>query len=252
MKNIKKKNIVITGSSSGIGYYIAKSFSDLGSNVIINGKDKSKLINSCNTLGSNSSYVQSDLSTEKGIFNFSNNVLEKFNNKIDVLVCNLGSGKPSNDRKTYKSWLDSFNINFFSAVSVIENFKKALKKRKGNIICISSICGVETINGAPIPYSVAKNALNFYVKLYSRELSKINIRINVIAPGNILFDKSSWSQKLKKNKKKVENTLKERVPQNRFGSPSDISELAIYLSSSKANFITGSVFIADGGQTVSI
>ena len=175
--------------------------------------------------------MQSDLTNERGILSFSNKVLNKFDNKIDILVCNLGSGKPSNKKNTYKYWLDSFNINFFNSILLIEFLKKAIKNKRGNIICISSICGIETIHGAPIPYSVAKNSLNFYVKLKSRELSKESIRINAIAPGNILFDQSNWSRKLKKNKKNVYEMIKKNVPQGRFGSTKDISDLVLYLSS---------------------
>ena len=65
MADYSNKNIVITGSSSGIGYSIAKNFSDLGGNVIINGTNKTKLINSCKKLNSNSNYVQSDLTNER-------------------------------------------------------------------------------------------------------------------------------------------------------------------------------------------
>ena len=60
-----------------------------------------------------------------------------------------------------------FNDNFFSAVNIIEQSKKYLAKTKGSIICISSICGIETIKNAPVEYSVAKSALNSYVKLIS-------------------------------------------------------------------------------------
>jgi len=125
------------------------------------------------------------------------------------------------------------------------------EKSKGKIICISSICGNEIIKGAPITYSTAKAALNFYAKSLSHYLPK-DISINLISPGNILFKNSVWDKKIKVNKKLVNKILKEKVPLNKFGSLSDIVNLTCYLISDKSHFITGSNFIIDGGQTLKL
>tara|TARA_Y100000589_G_C26773856_1_gene474942 strand:- start:237 stop:614 length:378 start_codon:yes stop_codon:yes gene_type:complete len=123
-----------------------------------------------------------------------------------------------------------------------------MKRDSGSIICISSICGLEVINGAPITYSVAKAALNAYVKGISRPLGKDGIRINAIAPGNILFEGSTWQHKLDDNPEIVEKMLKNNVTLNTFGRPIDIANLVLYLSSPISNFVTGSIFTLDGGQ----
>ena len=117
---------------------------------------------------------------------------------LDILICNAGSGNSVEPGKeNLDEWLRVFNINFFSATNVIEIFEPFLKKSKGNIICISSTCGCEVIPNAPITYSVAKAALNSYVKSISRPLAENNININAIAPGNIIFEGSVWERKLK-------------------------------------------------------
>jgi 3-oxoacyl-[acyl-carrier protein] reductase len=80
---------------------------------------------------------------------------------------------------------------------------KYFKKNVSKIICISSICGVEYVEWcSTIGYSIAKSALNFYIKLISKELAKKNITINGIVPGNIIFEGSTWELKIKKNPKK--------------------------------------------------
>lgn len=252
MYDFNNKNIVITGSSSGIGYSIAKKFSDMGSSIIINGKNKKKLVDAKKNLNSKSDFIQANLLNKNEIDLFTKKVLKKFNNKVDILVCNLGSGKIQNDKNIKKNLFHSFNINFFNSVLIIDALKKTLKSRKGNILCMSSICGIETIEGAPIFYSVAKNALNFYVKTYSRVLAKDSIRINAIAPGNILFNGSTWDTKLKNDKRRTKKIISDRVPLNKFGTTNDIAELAIYLCSDKSSFVTGSIFTVDGGQTVSV
>ena len=100
------------------------------------------------------------------------------------MLCNLGS---SNYKKNNLNFEYAFKYNFFSTTKLIKNSEKILKKNNSKIICISSICGVESIEGAPLGYSIAKSALNFYINLASREFAKDGITINVIVPGNILL-----------------------------------------------------------------
>ena len=108
---------------------------------------------------------------------------------------------------------------------------------------------METIPSAPITYSVAKSALNSYVKAMSFPLAKKGIRINAIAPGNVNFKGSVWSKKIKKNPRKVKKMLVDNVPLEKFGSIEDVSNAVIWLSSKKSNFMSGTVIISDGGQT---
>ena len=100
-----------------------------------------------------------------------------------------------------------------------------LRKNKGNCLFISSICGLAALN-APIPYSVAKSAINYSVKNLANMLGKDGIRINAISPGNILHKGSVWEKKLLKMKSK--KMIKNNVPLNKFGSPKDISSMTIF------------------------
>ena len=100
-------------------------------------------------------------------------------NGLDILVCNVGSGKSVKPGlENYQDWQSSFKKNFFSATNIIEASKKYLVKSRGNIICISSICGLEFIPGAPATYSTAKSALNTYIKSMSYFFGKYGVRIN--------------------------------------------------------------------------
>ena len=170
---------------------------------------------------------------------------------LDVLICNIGESQSClPNQEYYKEWQKMFSQNFFSATNAIESAKKNLIKSKGSIICISSVCGNEYIKGAPITYSTAKAALNFYVKSLSHYLSYLGVKINAISPGNILFSGSVWDKKMKKNKNKTKSLIKQNVPLNKFGSTEDVTELVSYLVSNKSKFITGSNFVVDGGQTI--
>ena len=162
------------------------------------------------------------------------------------MICNLGS---SNFKKNNKNFKNAFKYNFFSTTSLVEKSKTILKKSESKIICISSICGLESIEGAPIGYSIAKSALNAYIKLISKDLAKDKIVINGIVPGNIYFRGSTWDKKMQDNPKKTKKYIKDNVPINKFGSIEDIFEICQMLSENKSKFITGSLFKLDGSQT---
>ena len=167
--------------------------------------------------------------------------------KLDVVICNAGESKScSPGKENFMDWEKMFKQNFFSASNIIENTKKHLIKSSGKIICISSICGNEIIKGAPITYSTAKAALNFYVKSLSHYLPK-NVSINIISPGNILFKNSLWERKMKLNKNMVKN-VKRKVPLKKLGSLNVVSLTCFDFRKFKFYFRIN--FIVDGGQTL--
>ena len=92
-----------------------------------------------------------------------------------------------------------------------------------------------------------KAALNFYIKSISRPLSEDGIRINGISPGNILFEGSTWEEKIKNNPQIAELTL-QKVPLRKFGEAKDVSNMCLWLASEFSSFCTGSIFVVDGGQ----
>ena len=98
-------------------------------------------------------------------------------------------------------------------------------------------------------YSVAKSALNTYVKSISVPLALKRIRINSVAPGNINFEGSVWSKKMTQDLDSVKAMLKNNVPLEKLGSPDDVAHAVLWLASDIANFVTGTIVTIDGGQT---
>ena len=158
-------------------------------------------------------------------------------------------------KKTYKvnetitDWNFALNNNFFSFTNLLETYLRIYKKKTTKIIVISSIAS-KKITKAPITYSVAKSALNFYAQIKAKELAKFNIKINTLLPGNILMKNNNWSKKFKKNPVNVKKYIKDNVPLNKFCSPQQIADICDYLFSSSGDNITGSEFIIDGGETL--
>jgi 3-oxoacyl-[acyl-carrier protein] reductase len=247
MNNVAPR-VLITGSSSGIGRGIAEAFVSSGSRVVINGRDEEKL---ANLAASNTNYFPvcgdvSDPGQASTIVAEAASVL----GGIDLIICNVGSGSSvAPGKETHREWLRVFGQNFFSATNIIEAGAEHLRESKGSIICISSICGSEIVPGAPITYSVAKAALNAYVKGISKSLGASDIRINAVAPGNVIFEGSVWDRKIEQDRSSVDNMLHNEVPLRRLGTVPEIVDTVIWLASPHSSFITGSVLVVDGGQT---
>lgn len=246
--NLSEKRVLITGSSKGIGKTIAKTFSAEGCKIALNGRNKNNLIKASSEFD-NPVLCKGNMAFEKD----AKNVIKKCTKELgglDILVCNIGSGQsvqPGNEN--FDEWQKMFSINLWTTTNSVEAAKPFLKLSQGVIVCISSICGIATIKNAPVTYTVAKSALNSYVKSISIPLANHGIRINAIAPGNILFDKSVWDLKQKSDPKGVKKYINENVPLKNFGSPNDIGNLAAYLASPISKFSTGSIWTIDGGQT---
>jgi 3-oxoacyl-[acyl-carrier protein] reductase len=248
MYNFNDKKVLVTGSSRGIGLKLVESFSSSGASVIACSRNYDSLISA--TKGIVNSYpVVADVTVKDDVV-FLQKEVKNILGSLDVLVCNVGlssSVNPGNE--SFEEWMKLFSANFFSATNVIESLSSELIKTNGNIVCISSICGVEIIPGAPLTYSVAKAALNSYVKGISFPLGQQGVRINAVAPGNILFDGSVWDKKLKAEESSTKEIIEENVPLARFGDTSDVSDLVQWLASPLAKNVTGSIIRTDGGQS---
>lgn len=245
---LKDKIALVTGSSRGIGFAIAKKLQEEGCAVILNGRDEAALNRACDSLGSGVCGFAADVShvsESQALIDF---VAQK-QGHLDILVCNVGSGASVKaGDETYEEWLRVFHMNFLSATNVIETARDLLFRSQGNIVCISSICGNEVIAGAPITYSVAKAALNFYVKGIAKPLAEKGVRINVVSPGNIYFSGGSWERRVQENKEAVDAMLKANVALKRFGTPEEIANVVAFLTSTESSFMTGETVVVDGGQ----
>jgi len=243
--DLKGKVALVTGSSRGIGFAIAKGLVDEGCTVVLNGLQQDSLLASAVKLGV--TYLQGDVSRSADSLAIIDKLVSNFG-RLDILVANVGSGASvKGGMETRDEWIRMLELNLLSTTSIVDAARPVLVASKGVILCISSICGVASL-GAPIAYSAAKAALNSYVKGISSVLGPEGVRINGLAPGNVLFPGSTWERKLQEDKDFVEAMLKTQVPLGRFARPGEISDIAVFLCSKRAEFMTGSIVIADGGQ----
>ena len=241
------KSALVTGSSRGIGRAIAEALCAEGCRVAVNARKLNDLNSCAESIGAQLA-IPGDVSNAMEADQVVRGVSKAFGG-LDILVCNVGSGSSvAPGEETNEEWQRVFALNLWSTTNVVEAAKNLLETSKGVVVCISSICGHEVVPGAPVTYSAAKAALHAYVRGIARPLGEMGVRINAVAPGNILFDGSVWSRKLAENEEAVKSLLKKDVALRGLGKPQDVAELVAFLASPRTAFASGSVWTLDGGQ----
>jgi 3-oxoacyl-[acyl-carrier protein] reductase len=247
------RSFIVAGSSRGIGRAIAAALLDEGARVCLTGRDASSLAETAGALGPServTSYC-GDLVQPQAISALFDMVAKEWNS-LDGLVANVGSGSGKLGWDLPESeWERIFALNFQASTRLAQAAIPPMMANGGSIVFVSSIAGVEALP-APLPYSAAKAALLSYSKNLSRQVATHGIRVNCVAPGNVIFPGGSWARRVAEQGETVLKSIRAEVPMERFGTPEEIANLVTYLCSDRASFVTGSCFVADGGQTRSL
>ncbi len=247
------KTILIGGASRGIGYAIAAAFLDEGARVTITGRDSSALEAARAALAEGRPdavlAVAGDLGDDATV---KAAIGETVANRggIDIVVANVGSGRATPGWNVSEAeWQDVFHTNFWVSTKLVNAaMPHLIETGTGSVVMIGSIAGLESTQ-APLPYSVAKTALASYCKNLARSVGRAGVRVNCVAPGNVYFEGGTWDRKLREDEPGVRAYLDAEVPLNRFATPQEIADIAVFLASTRAGFITGACIVADGGQT---
>ena len=242
MIDLKKINIILTGSTGGIGGAILETQYNSNANIIATGTNQDKL-NKIKEKFSKVITKKFDILEHNSIEKFVDECSDIFQNKIDVLINNAGV---TNDNLTIRmklnEWNRVINLNLTSTFLISKNvIKKMLKNKNGKIINITSVVG-HTGNIGQANYAASKAGLIGMSKSLALEYGKKNIKINCISPG---FIKSEMTEKINDNFKQ---TLLEKISLERFGIPKDVANSVLFLSSDLSNYITGETIHVNGGM----
>ena len=245
MYDFTERKILITGSSRGIGRRIAEDFISLGARVLITGTNETLLREVKNELGSHCHYVRCNFSNTEEINSLFDQAVNEFG-FIDTLINNAGITRDGLFlRMSNIDWMEVLNINLNSAFLLSQlMIKPMIKNRFGRIINISSIVGA-TGNAGQTNYAASKAAMVGFSKSLAIEVANRNITVNSIAPGYI---QTEMTDKLSEDQREA---IVSRIPSKKIGMPKDVSNLAVFLSSLQAEYITGQTIHVNGGMYMS-
>jgi 3-oxoacyl-[acyl-carrier protein] reductase len=240
------RSALITGGSRGIGRSIALSFAQAGANVSICARGESALRETEAELRRGGHTVHAmtcDMSDAAAVKNYVTAAAQALGG-IDVLV-NNASGFGAGDDEA--GWGASINVDLLATVRASRAALPYLEKsRSGAIIHISSIAALKHSARTPA-YGAIKAALVQYTLSQAAQLAPKRIRVNCIAPGSIEFPGGLWERR-KTSDPAVYNSVLGHIPFGRMGTPQEIANVALFLASSAASWVTGQTIAVDGGQ----
>ena len=242
MKDLKGKNIIVTGASGGIGSSIIEKFNDCGANIIASGTKIDKL-NLLKDKFKSIKILKFDFSQNNKIEEFVESASKELGGNLDCIVNNAGITQDNLAiRMSLEEWQKVIDINLTSTF-LLSKFaiKKMLKNKKGKIINITSVVG-HTGNLGQSNYSASKAGIVAMSKSLAIEYAKKNINVNCISPG---FIKTVMTDKIDE---KFKDVIISKIPSARLGEPEDIANAVLFLASEQSNYINGETLHVNGGM----
>ncbi len=245
---LDNKVALITGSSSGIGQGIAKTFAEEGAKVVIDyighAEGANETLGMVKAAGSDGITVQADVTNMADIRKLVDAAYSKFG-ALEILVNNAGMEKKAGFTEVQEADYDKvMAVNLRGPFFLTQYFVQKLQgeKKPGRVINISSVHEDMSFPGFA-SYCISKGGLRMFMRDLSVELGAMNITINNIAPGAI---ETPINKNLMGDQREMAALLR-NIPLNRMGRPEDVANLAAFLASEKAGYITGSTYVIDGG-----
>ncbi|MBU8772035.1 3-oxoacyl-ACP reductase FabG [Cytobacillus oceanisediminis] len=241
--DFKNKKAFVTGGSRGIGREIVKKLSQSGCDVFFtynSNKEKAlELINDCSDFEGEVKSYFCDLSDLKSIDNLYEEI--RVEGQMDYLINNAGITK---DNPLFKMDTDDFvsvlQVNLIANMYICKKFARQIMLSKGAIVNLSSIAGITGVAGQT-NYASSKGGLIAFSKSLSKELGRLNVRVNTVAPGYIYTDMTSPFN---------DQDIKEictNISLKRFGNTEEVASTVLFLLSSASSYITGQTIVVDGG-----
>jgi 3-oxoacyl-[acyl-carrier protein] reductase len=238
------KNALVTGSTRGIGRAIADALSESGARIAVVGRDLGRAEEAASAIGNNAKGFAADVGDTAAVTKLIADV-EKAFGSIDILVNNAGITRDNLVmRLKDDDWDAVQNANLRGAFAAIRAASRGMmKKRAGRIINIASIVGLIG-NKGQANYAASKAGLIALTKSVAKELGSRNILVNAVAPGFIETEMTAAMTP------EARAALGQQIALERLGSVQDVAAMVAFLASDLASYITGQVFVVDGGMVM--
>jgi NAD(P)-dependent dehydrogenase (short-subunit alcohol dehydrogenase family) len=248
--SLEGKVAVVIGASRGIGRAIALRFAQAGAKVVVSSRKLEgvqAVADEIKAAGGEALALRAHVGRSDDVAALVTQTVETFG-RLDVAVNNAGTNPHfgpllAADEGQVDKTLDINLKGVFRGCKAVA--PQMEKQGGGKIINIASVAGLRPGSGMGV-YSISKAGVIMLTQVLAVELGPANIQVNAIAPGVI---KTRFSQVLWQTPEFAEPTLRS-LPAGRFGEPEDVAGLALYLASPVSDYVTGAVFVVDGGQSV--
>ena len=239
--DLSGKNALVTGSTRGIGRAIAEAFAKSGARVAVVGRDQQRADEAAAAIGNGAKGFAADVTETATVAKLIDDV-EKAFGSIDILVNNAGITRDNIVmRLKDEDWDMVQNANLRGAFAAIRSVSRGMmKKRNGRIINVASIVGLIG-NKGQANYAASKAGLIALTKTVAKELGSRNILVNAVAPGFIETEMTAAMTP------EAREALGKQIALERLGTVNDVAAMVTFLASDLAAYITGQVFVVDGG-----
>ncbi|MEO8909339.1 MAG: 3-oxoacyl-[acyl-carrier-protein] reductase [Gemmatimonadaceae bacterium] len=238
------KNALVTGSTRGIGRAIAESLSASGARVAVVGREIARAEEAAAAIGNGAKGFAADVSDTAAVMKLIADVETAFGS-IDILVNNAGITRDNLVmRLKDEDWDAVMDANLRGAFASIRAVSRGMMKRRGGrIINVASIVGIIG-NKGQANYAASKGGLIALTKSVAKELASRNILVNAVAPGFIETEMTAAMTP------EARTSLGQQIPLERLGTVADVASAVTFLASDHASYITGQVFVVDGGMVM--
>jgi 3-oxoacyl-[acyl-carrier protein] reductase len=244
---------IVTGSSKGLGFASARALLAEGCRVLICARTQDALQDARQRLTAMSgedrvTAVAADVSREEGVRAVIDSAVATFGG-LDILVNNVGVARGGGLLDTTDAaWQEAIDQTLMPAVRASRLAVPHMQRRGGgSIIMIASIYGREA--GGRMTYNAVKAAEISLAKSLAQQLAPMNIRVNSVSPGSILFEGGSWWKRQQDDPAGIAEFVKRELPFGRFGRPEEVGDVVAYLASARASWISGTSVVVDGCQS---